>query len=213
MLPDSVKEWYVDLVDPVTRFLVRHRIQPNLLTTVGFIISVLGALLIYRGELRIGGLIVLLGGTFDVFDGRVARATGRSSRFGSFYDSTMDRFSEIIIYLALLTYYVAHGDPWNTRIILVAMGGALMVSYTRARAEALDFECLVGFLQRPERVVFLGFGAVIGKSALTVALYLVAILSVFTAIQRVYHVFITSRKDAVEVGAPAPPYPKEANGR
>jgi CDP-diacylglycerol--glycerol-3-phosphate 3-phosphatidyltransferase len=213
MLPDSVKDWYIDLVDPMTRFLVRHRIQPNLLTTIGFLISVAGAVLIFQDSLRVGGILVLLGGTFDVFDGRVARATGRSSRFGSFFDSTMDRFSEIIIYLSLLNYYVAHGDPWNGRVILVAMGGALMVSYTRARAEALDFQCLVGFLQRPERVVFLGFGAVIGKPALTGALYLVAMLSVFTAIQRVYHVFVSSREDSAGEDAAVPRYPKEANGR
>ena len=179
----------------------------------GLFIIVFVTLLVFRGALRSGGLVVLLGGTFDVFDGRVARATGRSSRFGSFYDSTMDRFSEIIVYLSLLNYYVAQGEPGNTRIILVAMGGALMVSYTRARAEALGFQCLVGFLQRPERLIFLGFGAVIGKSALTVALYLVAILSVFTAIQRVYHVFVTSRDDTAEEEAEIPPSPKEAKGR
>jgi CDP-diacylglycerol--glycerol-3-phosphate 3-phosphatidyltransferase len=198
MLPDSVKNWYIDLVDPATRFLVKHRIQPNLLTTIGFIINVVAAIFIFRNSLVYGGILILIGGTFDIFDGRVARATGLSSSFGSFYDSTLDRFSEIIIYLSLLNYFIVHGEPMMGHIILVAMGGALMVSYTRARAEALDFTCLVGFLQRAERVLFLGFGAIIGKGGLIVAIYVVAVLSVFTAIQRMFHIYVSSRKSTTD---------------
>jgi len=194
MLPDSVKDWYVNLVDPATRFLVKHRIQPNLLTTVGFVISILAAGQIFQGSLFVGGILILVGGTFDVFDGRVARATDRSSPFGSFYDSTLDRISEIIIYLSLLYYFVDNGDGRTGYVILIAMGGALMVSYVRARAESLGFTCLVGFMQRPERVVFLGFGAILGKFSLIVAIYVVAILSVFTALQRIFHVYFSSRK-------------------
>ena len=194
MLPDSVKEWYVNLVDPATRFLVKYRIQPNLLTTVGFIICILAAVGIFQGSLFVSGVLILVGGTFDISDGRVARATGRSSPFGSFYDSTLDRISEIVIYLSLLYYYVNNGDGRTGYVILIAMGGALMVSYARARAEALGFACLVGFLQRPERIVFLGFGAILGEIALIVAIYLVAVLSVFTALQRIFHVYFASRK-------------------
>ena len=194
MLPDSVKDWYVDLLSPVTQFLVRHRIQPNLLTTIGFLINTMAAILIFQGSRIYGGILILVGGTFDVFDGRVARATERTSPFGSFYDSTLDRISEIILYLSLLDYFISQGDPWTVYAILTAMGGALMVSYTRARAEALGFSCLVGFLQRPERVVFLGFGAIIGRSALIIAIYLVAILSVFTSLQRRVLVYPSSRR-------------------
>ncbi len=196
MLPESLKEWYINLVDPATRFLVKHRIQPNLLTTIGFIINVVAAIFIFRDSLIYGGILILIGGTFDIFDGRVARATGLSSSFGSFYDSTLDRFSEIILYLSLLYHFVSHGDPMTGHMILLAMGGALMVSYTRAKAEALGFKCLVGFMQRPERVVFLGFGAIVGRVGLVVAIYLVAILSVFTALQRMFHIYFTSRKGA-----------------
>ncbi|OGF97613.1 MAG: hypothetical protein A2Z06_01665 [Candidatus Glassbacteria bacterium RBG_16_58_8] len=197
MLPDSVKDWYVDLVNPATQFLARRRIQPNLLTTAGFLINTLAAVSIFRGSLVLGGILVLAGGTFDIFDGRVARATGLSSPFGSFFDSTLDRFSEILIYLSFLYYFESHGDRWTGYAILTAMGGALMVSYTRARAEALGFRCLVGFLQRPERVVFIGFGAILsavaGEVVLVVVIYLVAILSVFTAVQRMVHVYTSSR--------------------
>jgi CDP-diacylglycerol--glycerol-3-phosphate 3-phosphatidyltransferase len=200
MLPDSVKDWYVDLLNPVTQYLVRHRIQPNLLTTIGFLINTVAAVSIFRDSLFTGGLLILVGGTFDVFDGRVARATGLTSSFGSFYDSTLDRISEIIIYLSLLNYFVSQGDPWTGYAILTAMGGALMVSYTRARAEALGFSCLVGFLQRPERVVFLGFGAILGRIGLTVAIYLVAVLSAFTAFQRMFHVYLSSRSSHTERG-------------
>ena len=195
MLPDSIKDWYVNLVDPATRFLVRKRIQPNLLTTIGFVLSTLAAVYIFRDDLLIGGILILIGGTFDIFDGRVARATGMNSSFGAFYDSTLDRFSEIIIYLSLLNWFATHGDVWTGYVILTAMGGALMVSYTRARAEALGFKCLVGFLQRPERVVFIGFGAIFGRISLIVAIYVVALLSVFTALQRVFHVYSVSRQD------------------
>lgn len=195
MLPDSIKDWYVNLVDPATRFLVKHRIQPNLLTTVGFILSTAAAVYIFRDSLLIGGILILVGGTFDIFDGSVARATGRNSSFGAFFDSTLDRFSEIIIYLSLLYWFGSRGDSWTGYAILAAMGGALMVSYTRARAEALGFTCLVGFLQRPERVVFIGFGAIFGRFSLIVAIYVVAILSVYTALQRVFHVYSLSRQD------------------
>jgi CDP-diacylglycerol--glycerol-3-phosphate 3-phosphatidyltransferase len=194
MLPDSVKDWYIELLDPVTRFLVRHRIQPNLLTSVGFVLNTMAAVAIFRRSHVVGGILILVGGTFDVFDGRVARATSRSSPFGSFFDSTLDRFSEIIVYLSILYYFVSSGEVWTGYAVLVAMGGALMVSYTRARAEALGFTCLVGLLQRPERVVFLGFGAILGKFGLMVAVYLVAVLSVLTAFQRVFHVYFCSRK-------------------
>ncbi len=195
MLPDSIKEWYVNLVDPATRFLVKHRIQPNLLTTIGFVLSTLAAIFIFRDSLLVGGILILIGGTFDIFDGSVARATDRNSSFGAFYDSTLDRFSEIIIFLSLLYWFANRGDMWTSYAILTAMGGALMVSYTRARAEALGFNCLVGFLQRPERVVFIGFGAIFGRIGLIVAIYMVAMLSVFTALQRVFHVYSVSRQN------------------
>jgi CDP-diacylglycerol--glycerol-3-phosphate 3-phosphatidyltransferase len=195
MLPDSIKEWYVNLVDPATRFLVKHRIQPNLLTTIGFVLSTLAAIFIFRDSLLVGGILILIGGTFDIFDGSVARATDRNSSFGAFYDSTLDRFSEIIIFLSLLYWFANRGDMWTGYAILTAMGGALMVSYTRARAEALGFNCLVGFLQRPERIVFIGFGAIFGRIGLIVAIYMVAMLSVFTALQRVFHVYSVSRQN------------------
>jgi CDP-diacylglycerol--glycerol-3-phosphate 3-phosphatidyltransferase len=195
MLPDSIKEWYVNLVDPATRFLVKHRIQPNLLTTIGFVLSTLAAVFIFRDSLLVGGILILIGGTFDIFDGSVARATDRNSSFGAFYDSTLDRFSEIIIFLSLLYWFANRGDMWTGYAILTAMGGALMVSYTRARAEALGFNCLVGFLQRPERIVFIGFGAIFGRIGLIVAIYVVAMLSVFTALQRVFHVYSVSRQN------------------
>ena len=198
MLPDPVKDWYVNLVGPVTRFLVKHRIHPNLLSIVGFVISALGAVFIFGNSLVTGGVLILIGGTFDIFDGSVARATGRNSPFGAFFDSTLDRFSEIIIYLSLLYWFVTRGDMVTGYVILVAMGGALMVSYTRARAEALGFTCLVGFLQRPERVVFIGFGAFFDKVGLIIAIYIVAVLSVFTALQRVFHVYSLSRHNPPE---------------
>jgi len=199
MLPDSVKNWYIDLVDPATRFMVKHRLHPNFLTAIGFLISTTAAISIFRGSLFYGGILILIGGTFDIFDGRVARSTGLASSFGSFFDSTLDRISEIVIYSSLLYHFVNSGDRWTAFAILVATGASLMVSYTRARAEALDFSCLVGFFQRQERVVFIGFGAILtlvaGSISLIVAIYVVAALSTFTTLQRIYHVYSSSRND------------------
>jgi len=193
MFPESMKNWYIGLIAPITGFFTRHRVHPNLLTVSGFLLTSLAAFVIYTGNLRMGGFLILLGGTFDVFDGIVARALGKDSKFGSFFDSTLDRYTEIIISLGCLLYFLERSDVVMSCIVMLALGGGLMVSYTRARAEALGIQCKVGFFQRPERVVSLGLGALIGVGALKVALWVLAILSNYTAIQRIIHVYLTTR--------------------
>jgi len=188
-----MKNWYIGLIAPITGFFTRHRVHPNLLTVSGFLLTSLAAFVIYTGNLRMGGFLILLGGTFDVFDGIVARALGKDSKFGSFFDSTLDRYTEIIISLGCLLYFLERSDVVMSCIVMLALGGGLMVSYTRARAEALGIQCKVGFFQRPERVVSLGLGALIGVGALKVALWVLAILSNYTAIQRIIHVYLTTR--------------------
>jgi len=193
MFPESMKNWYIGLTAPITGFFTRQRVHPNFLTLTGFCLTSLAAFVIYTGNLRVGGFLILIGGTFDVFDGVVARASGRDSRFGSFFDSTLDRYTEIILSLGCLLYFLHRSDIIMACIVLLGLGGALMVSYTRARAEALGIECKVGFFQRPERVVTLGLGALIGVFALKIALWVLVILANYTAIQRMIHVYQKTR--------------------
>ena len=185
------------LIDPVVSWLVRRRVHPNLLTTLGFL-SVVGAGYLYHlDHVRWAGLLVLIGGMWDIFDGQVARVSGMASKFGAFFDSTLDRISEIVVFLGLLSLYNRYGrdlaDVWMVYTIVLAMGGSLMVSYTRARAEGLGLDCKVGLMQRPERVLVLGvgslsFGLMWHGFVLEVAIVAVAVLTNLTAIQRIFWV-------------------------
>ena len=186
------------LIDPIVAWMVGHRIHPNLLTTLGFLCVVGAGVLYHLDHVRWAGLLVLLGGMWDIFDGQVARVSGMASKFGSFYDSTLDRISEIVVFLGLLSLYNSYGrelgDVWMVYALFLAMGGSLMVSYTRARAEGLGLDCKVGFMQRPERVVLLGlgslsFGLMWGGLVLKVVIVLVAVLTNVTAVQRIWWVY------------------------
>jgi CDP-diacylglycerol---glycerol-3-phosphate 3-phosphatidyltransferase len=188
-LPKLIKYWYIDLISPVIRFCIRHRVEPNLLTTIGFIISVGAAVAFALDHVQLAGAILLLSGTFDIIDGKVARATGLSSKFGSFFDSTMDRFSDAIIYLGLLYLYLKLGQDEMIWVVLVAIVGAMMVSYARSKAEALNIKCSVGLFQRPERIVYLGFAGVLGHATLYFVIWALAVFSNLTVIQRIFHVY------------------------
>ena len=140
---------------------------------------------------------MLLGGVFDMVDGKVARATNRVTKFGALYDSTLDRYSEVMIFFGLAYYFVTsrwHVADYNLALITavavsVAIGGSVMTSYVRARAEGLGLECKVGMMQRPDRVVFIAFGAIFHLYALVVTIFIVAIFSNITAVQRLYSVW------------------------
>ena len=186
------------IIEPVTRWLVRRGVHPNAITIMGFVITLVGALLYSRDHVRTAGGFVLLGGLLDIFDGRVARVSGLASKFGSFFDSTLDRISEIAMYIGLMTLYNGHipeaTDVWMIYAIALAMGGSLMVSYTRARAEALGFECTVGLMQRAERILLLGlgslaFGLAWGGMVLSVIIVVVAVLTNITAVHRILWVY------------------------
>ena len=195
---NSLREPVYRILDPSTRWLIRRGVHPNLITTLGFLVTV-GAGLLYRADhVRIAGLCVLLGGLLDIYDGRVARESGLASKFGAFYDSTLDRISEIAVYLGLLSLYNNYGsalaDVWMIYAIMLALGGSLMVSYTRAKAEALGLECSVGLMQRAERVVLLGlasltFGIMWNGIVLSVVIVVVVALSSLTAIHRMIAVY------------------------
>lgn len=189
MLPDGVKNWYLRLIQPVVDFFVRLELNPNFFTTIGFILTVGAAVLFATGYLRIAGAIVLLAGTFDIIDGKVARLTKRVTKFGALYDSTLDRYSEVIMFFGLAFYFVKEEWFLTSVAVSVALGGSIMVSYVRARAEALGFQCKVGIMQRPERIVYIGLGALFHIYTLIFAITVIAIFANVTAIQRLYHIW------------------------
>ena len=203
-LPIGIQNWYRNLISPATNFFIKHGVNPNFFTTVGLLVSILTTYVFAKGYLRLGGVLILLGGTFDIVDGSVARATKRETKFGALYDSTLDRYSEVIIFLGLAYYFnfvegelIFAGNDISLFIvftIFVALGGSIMTSYIRARAEGLGLECKVGAMQRPERIVYLGFGAIFHKYTLILALILIAVLSNATAIHRLYHVWKKENK-------------------
>lgn len=195
---ESLRTGVYRILDPLTGWLSDRRVHPNLLTTVGFAVTMGSAYAFHEHAIRTAGFLVLLGGFFDILDGRVARLTGLGSKFGAFYDSTLDRVSEIAVYLGLISLYngtrFQEGDMLMIYVIMLAMAGSLMVSYTRARAEALGLDCRVGLMPRAERVVLLGAAALFFGSAwnglvLTGVIVVLAALTNITAFQRIIWVY------------------------
>lgn len=207
-IPKHVQDSVLKLIRPIFfEPLIRRRVDPNYVTTVGFLVTISAGAAFFMGHTRIGGLLVLLGGFLDIVDGQVARGTGMASVFGSFYDSTLDRVSEIVVFLGIFSLYGGgHPDfdyPWMVYTVALAMAGSLMVSYTRARAEALGLDCKVGVMQRLERVVLIGgaaliFGGAFNGAVLTWVLILMAVLTNFTAFQRIAWVYRHTSHSAPE---------------
>lgn len=208
LLPEWLRDFYLSLINPVINFFIKKRLNPNHFTTLGLLLSIPTAYLFATGHHRLAGAIMLLGGTFDIIDGRVARATNRVTKFGALYDSTLDRYSEVMIFFGLVYYFIVDWNYSGSSISLitavavaVAIGGSVMTSYVRARAEGLGLECKVGIMQRSERVVFIAFGAIFHLKALIAAIMIVALLSNVTAIQRLLYVWKKEHRK-VDVAAP-----------
>jgi CDP-diacylglycerol--glycerol-3-phosphate 3-phosphatidyltransferase len=215
-MPEWFKNGFVRLLNPVVDTLVRNRVHPNLISSFGFLVTLAGAILIFQRSIIAGVVVFLLGGMMDILDGRVARETGLASKFGSFYDSTLDRVSEIVVYFSLYAYFRPLPSFWWVGyVVILAMVGSLMVSYTRAKAEALGVECKVGTMQRPERVVLLGVGGLLIPvfdliapewrfAPLLLALGLIAVLANITALERIYSVYKVARGIPLDGAVPAP---------
>ena len=178
-------------------------ITPNMLTLFGLVITGVGALLVAMGQLLVGGVVLAFAGMFDIFDGALARAAGKVYRYGAFLDSTVDRYSEGVVYLGILIYFLDQHDGLRPIIVLIALAGSFLVSYVRARAQSLGFTCDVGILARPERVVIIVAGLLLealglkiaGWTPLTVALLVLAVGTNFTAVQRVWVVWQQNRAE------------------
>lgn len=197
------------VVEPVNAALTRWRVHPNTLSSLGFLITCTSGYFFHQHEVRTAGALILVGGIFDLFDGTVARRTGLASPFGAFYDSTLDRLSEIVVYLGLLSLYNDYrlelGDVGMIYTVLLAMAGSLMISYTRARAEALGINCSIGLMQRAERVILIGIAALaFGENndgvVLKGVLIGLAVLTNLTVLQRIWWVYRNTRPEGVAVG-------------
>jgi CDP-diacylglycerol---glycerol-3-phosphate 3-phosphatidyltransferase len=186
----------------IVRGLALSRISPNTLTFIGLIINIVAAFLFgyARGAnanrmFVYAGIVIIGAGIFDMVDGRVARATNQVSVFGAFFDSVMDRYSDVAIFFGLLVYY-ARGNRFQY-VVLVAfvMTTSVMVSYTRARAEALIGSCKVGFMERPERIVLVIIGALFNTwGVMAPALWVLAVLSTMTVIHRIRYTYLETER-------------------
>jgi CDP-diacylglycerol--glycerol-3-phosphate 3-phosphatidyltransferase len=193
----AIKAGYVRLLEPLAAFLVRHDVHPNLITTLGTVCSVIGGCIYGSGHIRTGGWFLGVTALFDVLDGTVARRTGRTSAFGAFYDSTLDRIADGAVMSGLAFFYATskqHGNVPMIAVCLVGLLGGFLVSYTRARAEALGVDAKVGFMQRPERVVLLSapqafFGLALDGWVLAAIIVSLTVTSWATAIQRIVAVY------------------------
>jgi len=185
----------------VGRRLARLGLSPNLLTLVGLLLNVAVAFVIGSGEPRLGGVLLLVASAFDMLDGAVARATDSVTRFGGFLDSTLDRYSEVVIFGGLLFYLLRTPDAEiGSILIFVSVSGSLLISYARARAESAGYGASVGLVARPERVILLAICLLIGQPLW--ALWILAITTHLTAIIRVLHVWRMSQRDRPGVAAP-----------
>jgi CDP-diacylglycerol--glycerol-3-phosphate 3-phosphatidyltransferase len=169
------------------RGLALSKIHPNVLTFIGLVINIVAAALLAVGRFRAAGFVILGAGLFDMVDGRVARETNQVTRFGGFFDSVLDRYSDLGLLVGLLVWYGSINRPWYVVLTAIAMTGSVMVSYTRARAENFIPTCKVGFMERPERVVLVIIGALFDRMA--PVLWVIAILANITVIHRMIFTF------------------------
>jgi len=186
--------------------LIESRLTPNAISVAGLIGNLVAAALVTQQLFFLGGIAFVLGSVMDTLDGRYSRMSGKGTLFGAFLDSTLDRIEEGIVLAAVAGYFAANGEDFAAAMCVVAVLGSLMVSYTRARAEALGVECKVGVATRPVRVVILSVGLVFAKGAgvfdadlLAPAIYAMAVLTAFTVVQRVWHVRNALSERAAEV--------------
>jgi CDP-diacylglycerol---glycerol-3-phosphate 3-phosphatidyltransferase len=166
----------------IVRGLALSKIHPNVLTFIGLLINVIAAVLLSTGQFTKAAWVIIGAGIFDMVDGRVARETNRVTRFGGFFDSVLDRYSDLALLMGLLVWYGNINRPFYVVLTAVVMAGSVMVSYTRARAENTIPMCKVGFMERPERIVLLIIGALFDRMA--PVLWIIALMSNLTVIHR-----------------------------
>ncbi|HEV8415835.1 MAG TPA: CDP-alcohol phosphatidyltransferase family protein [Bryobacteraceae bacterium] len=171
----------------IVRGLALSKIHPNVLTFLGLVINVGAAFLLASGQFRWAGVVIIGAGLFDMVDGRVARETNRVTRFGGFFDSVLDRYSDLALLMGLLVWYGSINRPFYVVLTALVMTASVMISYARARAENSIPKCKVGFMERPERVVLLIIGALFDRMA--PVLWVIAVLGNLTVVHRMVYTF------------------------
>lgn len=189
---DFLRAKFKNILDPIGRFLNNLGLTPNMMTIIGLMGNIIAAIFIARGSIVLGGFLVLLTAPIDAIDGTMARLRGRVTRFGAFLDSVSDRFAELFVFGGLLYYYIGQQNTIASMLAFIAAAGSVMVSYTRARAEAVNYNAKIGLMTRIERYIILVPMLLINRPIY--ALWILAIFANFTAIQRIWAV----RKQAVE---------------
>jgi CDP-diacylglycerol--glycerol-3-phosphate 3-phosphatidyltransferase len=185
--PSSARDYQVQ----IRNRLIESRLTPNAISLTGFALCVVAAVLVYKEWWLAGGIAFIVGSVCDTLDGRYSRMSGKGTPFGAFLDSTLDRIEEGIVLAAVGVHFSRQGDDLACGAVVIAVLASLMVSYTRARAEALGVECKVGIADRAVRVVILSAGLVFAEfwdDAITVAVYVLAAMAVITVLQRIFHV-------------------------
>ncbi len=193
MLSNIIGKICTAILDTLVRGISKLRVGPNLLTFFGFLITILSAFYLAQGNFFYAGIVIIFSGIFDMLDGRLARITNNVTRFGAFFDSVLDRYSDMILFLALMIHYIKNQQMMYVLLSGIVMIGAIMTSYTRARAESLVPTCKVGFLERPERLVLLIIGTIFGRMA--AVLWVLAVLSNLTVVHRILHTWKESSKN------------------
>jgi phosphatidylglycerophosphate synthase len=207
LLGGELKACWILVMRPIEDFLIEEKVHPNVLTIVSLVVSAIAGLLFHFGFIFAAGMVLIAGSTFDMLDGRVARAQGISTRHGAFFDSCLDRIGETLVLLGLFSFF--RHSPF-AYVVFLALAASTMVSYARARAEGLGVSCDVGIMQRTERIVYLGVASVFnyfvnllsevagfpkGDYLLKISLMLILVFSSYTVWQRLRAVLLTLKKE------------------
>jgi CDP-diacylglycerol--glycerol-3-phosphate 3-phosphatidyltransferase len=182
-LTDQARVAFKGILDPLATLLNRLGLMPNTVTILGLLGNVIGAYLIARGYLTVGGIVVLLMGPVDALDGTMARLRGMAGNFGAFVDSVTDRYSELVIFAGLLYYFVQQGNQTAILLVFASAAGSVLVSYIRSRGQSLGWDTKVGILTRMERYLVLAPAIILNYPV--VGLWIIAVFSNLTAIQRI----------------------------
>jgi CDP-diacylglycerol--glycerol-3-phosphate 3-phosphatidyltransferase len=191
---DYMRVWFKGVLDPIGTLLNRIGVTPNMMTLLGLLGNMIGAWFLGQGNMLLGGVFVLICTPFDALDGTMARLRGEANEFGAFVDSVTDRYSELFILGGLLFYFTTHNDPVSTIVVYSAAAGSVLVSYVKAKAEALKFDANVGILTRMER--YLVIAPLLLFNQPVIAVWIVAVLANITALQRFWKVRQQSRQQA-----------------
>lgn len=218
---DSIQQGIYRIINPFVEWLIKHKVTPNMVTTIGLVGNAAAAAIIINAAntcsyhnpnyllILISGLLIVAFSLFDMLDGQVARMGGMTSTFGAMYDSVLDRYCELLMFGSISYFLLMTGSPAGSLLAFLALMGSVMVSYVRARAEGLGIECKIGFMQRPERVVVTavalivtgiwgicisGYNGARPNVVLVIAMAVIALFANLTALARLYHSAVKLKK-------------------